>query len=276
MIKLTKFSTAFLILIISSLVYTSFLWFVLILSPSKASQLAVQIPKTLNNQILAALPSNLQIQVSGGQVKLNQTSPLCFFEGLIYDAKAKPDSSLLRLSVYPGTTCLPGAILGSTFLMVKDKDYSTRIYDIPRDLNFSLTADQLHQFVQNFVPLALPMLTTLYYLIPIFMLLPIIFLFLVFSLFYAAILSISQKIFHLHPSLNFGHNYAFSLSIFCLLDLFFLFLASADIQPSFPFLNTILILICYLILPTRQSQPPQGSDPIPLSRHKSRPKRSSP
>ncbi len=276
MIKLTKFSTAFLILIISSLVFTSFLWFVLVLSPFKASELAIQIPKILNTKILATLPSDLQIQANNGQVQLNQASPTCFFEGLIYDAKAKPDSSLLRLPIYPGTACAPGLILGSTFLMIKDKDHSTRIYDIPRNLNFSITAGEMQQFVQNSIPLALPILTTLYYIVPIFMLLPVIFLFLVSSLFYATILSISQKFFHLHPSLNFGHNYAFSLSIFCLLNLFFLFLVSAGIHLSFPFLNTILILICYLILSTKQSQSPQDSDPIPLSRHKSRPKRSSP
>lgn len=275
MIKLTKLSTAFLILIVSTLLFSSFLWFVLILSPSKAANLAIQISETLNNQVLSSLPSNLELQLSNGQLRLNQPSPTCFFKGLIYDAQAKPDASLLKLPVYPGTLCQPKMILGTTFFMLKDKDSTTKTYEIPRDFSLSLTASQIQQYIHTFVPKALPLFTTMYYLVPTIIFLPLIFFFLLSSLLYAFILSLAQKIFHLHPELNFSHNYAFSLSIFCLLNLAFLLLESVNIHLSFPFLNTVLILVSYFILPANKVQSQPDSGPIPLSGRKSGQKKSS-
>lgn len=276
MIKLTKLPTAFLILIFSTLAYSFFLWFVLILPPTTAAKLAVQIPEYLNDQALKSLPSDLQVQVSNGYLQLNRPSPTCFFDGLIYDASARPDTSLIEQEIYPHTSCSPKIILGSTFLMVKEKDsFTTKVYNLPKSVNFSLTSVQLQRYIYIFTQKSLPILSTLYYFVPLILSFFLVFLPLFSSLFYATILSLSQKILHLHPELNFGHNYAFSLSILCFLNLFFLLLLLIRIIIPIPFLNTILILGTYMALPTAQIQSPQDNDLSPLPRRKSGPKKSS-
>jgi len=275
-------SKAILITFLTLLAIVPFGWFAVAVPVPQANRLFRQAPRFLSKNLSEIYPADLVIDIKGGEVKINRSSPYCLIfdkgsrMGIIFDEAAQAQV-LLDLPARYTRLCRPEALVGRDFVVFRmdEEDGSPRyeLQKIPPELSFQITQEKIRELAEALLPRLTAYGRVSYFLFP-FIILPFIMMGLMFkNLWYGFISYAALKGFKVKPNVTYKEAYATTLllqtALVFLTWIFvpFLFRVFGAARPlwGFPFLGTILITVGAVLLAKREVEkapPPASVTPI--------------
>lgn len=249
------------------LIAIPFYWFVVAFPVKEFNNFYTNASTTVGNLITQVYPKDLIVDIVGGKVSINKTTPYCVTlektsrVGIIFDEKANPANLLNSSNSTYSSLCNPVALVGSTFIVYPDGEQGAsgatyKIQQIPTEVTYQITSDKIQKMAEKYVPkirqVAKQIYFTLPFVLPIF-LLPLI---LLCNLWYALIGWVIFKLTGMNKQITFGQAYAktfFALFVWTVVDFVLLkFVVGGLLHPGFtfslPLMNTIAVVIVTLLL----------------------------
>jgi hypothetical protein len=258
-----------LILFLFLVVVVPFSWFTVIIPYKSAASFFNNAPKMVDSSLTKQFPADLVISVKNGLLSLNRPSPYCLILkegskiGIIFDTKSDPQVKAFETDSPYSRFCQPIAVVGNNYLMLMDNG-RLNIQPIPTQLNYTLDQTTLSGLVSNYLPKLISYGRNVYLYLPFLLIIPVFIFFLLNNYWYSFVSRLILKLFKIRPGIKLSEVYGISLFFYTCINFLqwvvigYLLnhLSKLNVIISFPFMNTILIVIACIIYFKNQSVPP--------------------
>lgn len=200
------------------------------------------------NEIISQnFPKELVINVDKGMVTLNQKLPYCLLvdkennQGIVFDNAENPN--IKSFETQPKNfTCKPFVIVGKDYIVAKQEERETRIYEIPKEVTVELNQKMLLENKDKYLPVVVKQGNRLYEALPIILTIIILPWIMLANFWYSLVVYLLAKVFKLTTHSEINNRYWIALffgSILSIVNTSLGYFGYPFI--SFPFAGSIII-----------------------------------